>query len=424
MNEPTTPDQTGCAEPDHACPRCGDCQYEHPGADGCRASSPAAPQSSPLASVIEVRDPCPHCEDCPLIPRHEMIAHIRSSHPGAVVDFPLAFRVAGAVPFDQHDPRCSWPRTSGALLCDCYVVTDGLAAVVIHACPPDGSGLTPCCGRTPFEIPRSEYMTTVPGRVTCTVREGSRRQRYAEAIEHALLEVMPRRDLREHGARSVAQAATHIADQEIENAVAYERAIIADLRVESTARGDKLENYRERADSAERRAAEAVAALIRSDNARDQVRQRLAAAAQLAADERDRAYKAERRLDEAEAARDGAYRERAHLVALLAAMTTGAVIVPAVDVDEPGWQIAYLTIGGRQASWHISPADADLFGLVPRVASDDPRAQWDGHSTEEKYAHIREQTAELWRRCGTECSEGHTYTDRCEGAHRQEGEDR
>lgn len=41
---------------------------------------------------------------------------------------------------------------------------------IVHACPPDGSGLTPCCGRTPFELPRtdrisSETPATCPGAV-------------------------------------------------------------------------------------------------------------------------------------------------------------------------------------------------------------------------------------------------------------------
>ncbi|MFF9269119.1 hypothetical protein [Streptomyces rochei] len=122
-------------------------------------------------------------------------------------------------------------------------------------------------------------------------------------------------------------------------------------------------------------------------------------------------------LEQAESERDGAYRERAHLVALLAAMTDGAVIAPAPDVDEPGWQIAYLTIGGHQASWHISPRDADLVAHIDPVEPDDPRAQWDGHSTELKYARIAAHTAELAERCGPACAEGHTYTGRCEGAH-------
>ncbi|MFZ4206798.1 hypothetical protein ACOZE4_18370 [Streptomyces griseoincarnatus] len=122
-------------------------------------------------------------------------------------------------------------------------------------------------------------------------------------------------------------------------------------------------------------------------------------------------------LEEAKTERDGAYRERAHLVALLAAMTDGAVIAPAPDVNEPGWQIAYLTIGGHQATWHISPRDADLFAHIEPVDPDDPRAQWDGHGTELKYARIAAYAAELAERCGPACSEAHTYAGRCKGAH-------
>lgn len=36
----------------------------------------------------------------------------------------------------------------------------------VHGCPPDGSGLTPCCGRTPFELPLTDRISSeVP--VTC-----------------------------------------------------------------------------------------------------------------------------------------------------------------------------------------------------------------------------------------------------------------
>lgn len=111
---------------------------------------------------------------------------------------------------------------------------------------------------------------------------------------------------------------------------------------------------------------------------------------------------------------DAAYRERANLVALLAALTDDAVITYAPDVEEPGWQIVYLTIGGRQCSWHISPRDADLFQHVERVGALDLRALWDGHTTEEKYAHIAATAAELAQRCGPACAEQHTETGRCE----------
>lgn len=117
---------------------------------------------------------------------------------------------------------------------------------------------------------------------------------------------------------------------------------------------------------------------------------------------------------EREAERDGAYRERAHLVALLVALTPGAVITYATDIEEPGWQIVYLNIGGRQASWHISPRDADLFEHVERVENDDPRGHWDGHTTEEKYAAIVGHTVELMERCGPECSEMHRGGFCCE----------
>jgi hypothetical protein len=96
----------------------------------------------------------------------------------------------------------------------------------------------------------------------------------------------------------------------------------------------------------------------------------------------------------AETERDGAYRERAHLVAWLAALYP-AVLAPAPDVDEPGWQILYLTAAGRQLSWHIAPSDAELFRRVERVAADDPRAQWDGHTTAAKYGRIRRLTTGL-----------------------------
>ncbi|MFJ9128905.1 hypothetical protein ACIRJS_32870 [Streptomyces sp. NPDC102340] len=127
------------------------------------------------------------------------------------------------------------------------------------------------------------------------------------------------------------------------------------------------------------------------DAAMDAIRSALVPSTELRSpvDEALKQYDAETERIEAENEQlSAAYRERAHLVALLAAMTPGAVIAPATDVDEPGWQIAYLTIGDRQASWHIAPRDSDLFEAIAHVPTDHPRAQWDGHTTEEKYEHI------------------------------------
>lgn len=93
--------------------------------------------------------------------------------------------------------------------------------------------------------------------------------------------------------------------------------------------------------------------------------------------------------------RDGAYHERAQLLALLASLHP-SVIAPAPDVDEDGWQILYLQIGGKQASWHIAPRDAELYAHVEHVPAGDRRAQWDGHTTEQKYAHIGQHAARLY----------------------------
>lgn len=44
---------------------------------------------------------------------------------------------------------------------------------VVHRCPPMGSGVTPCCGRTPFELPRFDRITLDPKLVTCKARTTS-----------------------------------------------------------------------------------------------------------------------------------------------------------------------------------------------------------------------------------------------------------
>lgn len=38
---------------------------------------------------------------------------------------------------------------------------------VVHECPPESSGLTPCCGKTPFELPKKDRLTLDPKLVTC-----------------------------------------------------------------------------------------------------------------------------------------------------------------------------------------------------------------------------------------------------------------
>ncbi|MFG2963549.1 hypothetical protein ACGFZS_09695 [Streptomyces sp. NPDC048288] len=94
-----------------------------------------------------------------------------------------------------------------------------------------------------------------------------------------------------------------------------------------------------------------------------------------------------------ERARDSAYRERAQLLAWLAALHPATtVITDSPDAGEDGWQLLYLVAGGWQMSWYISPADAELFRHVTVVDVTDERAQWDGHGSEQRDERIRSHT--------------------------------
>ena len=46
----------------------------------------------------------------------------------------------------------------------------GRKITVFHGCPPPGNGLTPCCGKTPFELPRLDRMTIDDDIVNCKYR--------------------------------------------------------------------------------------------------------------------------------------------------------------------------------------------------------------------------------------------------------------
>ncbi|MGW3246517.1 zinc finger domain-containing protein [Streptomyces sp. NPDC001070] len=91
---------------------------------------------------------------------------------------------------------------------------------------------------------------------------------------------------------------------------------------------------------------------------------------------------------------NAAYRERAHLAAWLAGLHP-SVIAPAPPDTGDGWYVLFLRAGGWQFCWHVTPGDLSLFDHVQRVPADDPRAQWDGHTFEQKYRRIRTYTAVL-----------------------------
>ena len=80
----------------------------------------------------------------------------------------------------SHTVARDYPRTSGfgfiydvarkALAREALRSTPA-AKETVHACPPTGSGLTPCCGKTPFELSGSDRLTLDPALVTCAPQE-------------------------------------------------------------------------------------------------------------------------------------------------------------------------------------------------------------------------------------------------------------
>lgn len=85
---------------------------------------------------------------------------------------------------------------------------------------------------------------------------------------------------------------------------------------------------------------------------------------------------------------DGPYRERAHLVAFLAALYPATI---GQDPAEPEYAVVYVQTPHGQLSWHIAPGDMDLFGHVEL----DGETIWDGHTTEAKYERLGALTRSL-----------------------------
>lgn len=93
-------------------------------------------------------------------------------------------------------------------------------------------------------------------------------------------------------------------------------------------------------------------------------------------------------LGDMENQRNAVYRERAHLVAALAAHYPAEMHE---DPDDEDWAIIYVKLPTGQASWHLSPQDQDLFPHIKYGGT----FEWDEHTTDEKYRRIREHTAQF-----------------------------
>lgn len=75
------------------------------------------------------------------------------------------------------------------------------------------------------------------------------------------------------------------------------------------------------------------------------------------------------------------YRERAHLLAHLATVYPSHMQYDPVDFE---WSVLYISAPTGQMTWHIGPADMDLFEHVRT----DIYETWDGHTTDEKYERL------------------------------------
>jgi len=89
------------------------------------------------------------------------------------------------------------------------------------------------------------------------------------------------------------------------------------------------------------------------------------------------------RADEREAT-NNAYRERNQLVALLSTLFPSGKAKTAIEGWDEAWHgCVYIDFPWGQASWHYHTDDEWMFEHLPPYTE-----EWDGHTTEAKYAMI------------------------------------
>lgn len=95
------------------------------------------------------------------------------------------------------------------------------------------------------------------------------------------------------------------------------------------------------------------------------------------------------RITELETERDKGYRDRAEVIAVLAAIFPSRMADPS---DDTGWPVLYLDTPEGQLSWHINPGDLDLFRTEAYALAldEDPDSApvWDGHTNEQKSTRL------------------------------------
>lgn len=107
-------------------------------------------------------------------------------------------------------------------------------------------------------------------------------------------------------------------------------------------------------------------------------------------------------LREAVEAKNAAYAERNKLVALLARLYPSGIRRTAIEGWEPEWHgCVYIDSPVGQLSWHYHDSEAHLFAGLPPYEKD-----WDGHTTDEKYARIDALARHLATLAGRERGRG------------------
>lgn len=79
---------------------------------------------------------------------------------------------------------------------------------------------------------------------------------------------------------------------------------------------------------------------------------------------------------------DKIYAERNAVVVAFARLAerSGWTVGLLHDAEEPDWPVLVIDTPGGQVSWHLKSDEARGFGQYP--------GEWDGHTTEEKYARL------------------------------------
>lgn len=112
------------------------------------------------------------------------------------------------------------------------------------------------------------------------------------------------------------------------------------------------------------------------------------------ADRVEAQHAAQDRAEAAERARDSAYTERNRLVAALSKLYPAGLKRTAIEGWDPAWHgcvIIDAPVG--QLSWHFHDREAALFAHLGPYTG-----EWDGHTTEEKYARLERLTPDA-KRC-------------------------